>query len=97
MPDMAEEIPDPHPRQRNLLSLISTTSLWQGKNSMNIFFLSKPVTPGIYLTKGAICLMQVFTLQPVTLLVTATPIQRMINLTGNKNKPDNHALKCIFL
>lgn len=83
MPDMAEGIPDPHPLQRNLLSLISTTSRWKGKNSTNIFFLLKPVIPGVYLTNGAIFLMQAFTLQPVTPSVTETPVQRMINLTGN--------------
>lgn len=82
IPDMAEGIPDPHPLQRNLLSLISTTSLWQGKNFMNFFF-SKPIIPGIYLTNEAICLMQVFTLQPVTLSVMGTHVQRMIKLTGN--------------
>lgn len=81
MPDVAEEIPDPHPLQRNLLPFISATSLLQGKNSMNIFFLSKPVIPGIYLTNGAICIMQVhFSL---LLFQSQEPLSRMINLTGN--------------
>lgn len=67
MSDLAEGIPDPYPKQTDLLSLISTTSLWSKEVTLVNSFVFERVVSIINLTKSVIPVRQVYTSEPVTL------------------------------
>lgn len=66
MSDLAEGIPDPYPKQTDLLSLISTTSLWSKEVTLVNSFVFETVVSIINLTKSVIPVSQVYTSEPVT-------------------------------